>query len=327
MAGYWPATRIFWVLVIALGFVPALAADAFPNKPIRIIVPFPAGSSADVRTRVVGSLLAEQLKQAVVIDNRPGAAGNVGTSLGSKSSPDGYTLLYINSATTALNPHLYKYSSGFDPLGDLVPIIVSVRTPGFWVVKVDSPIQSVQDLIARAKAKPGKLTYSTSGPGSPQDLMGARLKKLANIDMVAVPYKGEANALSDLMGGQIDCAFTFPPATLPLIQGGKLRALAVTSRKRMAIMPDTPSVAEAGLAEFDEIVWTGFAVPTKTPEAIIKKLHSAFRAAMLSLEFKREVEQTGAELVASTQEYAVQLMKSDYERYGKLVRELNLKVE
>ncbi len=304
----------------------SLSADEYPNKPIRLIVPFPAGASADVRTRQLAPLVAQRLKQQIIIDNRPGAAGNIGTGLAAKSSPDGYTVTYIISSTVAVHPHLYR-DSGFDPLEDLVPLIVMVRAAPILVVKADSPFLSVRDLIAHAKTRPGTLTYGTSGPGSPQHIMGERLKRMAGIDIVSVPYKGDAPTLTDLMGGQIDMAFGFPLASLPLIKAGKLRAVAVTSSKRLAILPDIPTLAESGVAGYDETIWSGFAVPTGTPKTIVKKLHEAFRSAMLTPEFKRDVEQSGAELVASTQEYAAQLMKSEHERYGRIVKELGLRVE
>ena len=303
-----------------------IAADEYPSKPIRIIVPFPAGGSADLRTRHLAPLIAQRLKQSVIIENRPGAAGNIGTGLGAKSPPDGYTVTLILNTTVAVNPHIYR-DAGFDPLKDLVPLIVMVRAAAILVVKADSPIRSVQDLIAQAKARPGKLTYGTSGPGSVQHLMGERFKKMAGIDLVHVPYKGDAPTLTDLMGGQIDMAFGAPPATLPLIESGKLRTLAVTSAKRLSILPNVPTLGESGVPGYDETFWGGFAVPTGTPGIVVKKLHEAFRSAMLAPEYQNFVTQIGAELVASTQEYAVELMKSDYERYGKIVKELGLKVE
>ena len=317
--------RVLSVLCIVIS-AQVFAADEYPSKPIRIIVPFPAGASADLRARQLVPHLASRLKQPVIIDNRPGAAGNIGTGLGAKAPPDGYTVTLILNGTVAINPHLYR-DTGFDPLKDLTPLIVSMKTATILVVKPDSPLRSVQDLVAQAKARPGKLTYGTSGPGSVQHLMGERLKKMAGIDLVAIPYKGDAPTLTDLMGGQIDMAFGSPPVTMPLIDGGKLRALAVTSGKRLSILPNVPTIGESGVQGYEEMAWIGYAVPTGTPEAIVKKLHEAFRSAMLTPEYQHFVTQIGAELVASTQEYASQLMKSDYERFGKIVKELDLKVE
>ena len=289
--------RALSVLCLVLS-AEAFAVDDYPSKPIRIIVPFPAGAGSDVRTRQLAPLVAQRLKQPVVIENRPGAAGNIGTALTAKSPPDGYTIAYIHHGTVAINPHVYR-DAGFDPLKDLVPLIITSKTALILVVKADSLIGSVQDLIARAKSTPGKLTYGNSGPGSVQHLMGERLKKMAGIDLVPIPYKGDAPTLTDLMGGQIDMAFGSPAVAMPLIDGGKLRALAVTSAIRIAILPNTSTMAEAGVPGYDETVWGGFAVPAGTSPAIIKKLHEAFRSAMLTPEFKHDVDQSGAELVAS----------------------------
>jgi tripartite-type tricarboxylate transporter receptor subunit TctC len=311
---------------IVLCTAAAGAGGEYPSKPIRLIVPFPAGASADLRTRRLAPLVSQRLKQQIVIDNRPGAAGGIGTKLAAKAAPDGYTATYIISTAVAVHPHMYR-DAGFDPLKELDLFIVTLRAAPILVVKANSPIRSVRDLISQAKARPGKLTYGTSGPGSPQHLMGERLKKMAGIDIVAVPYKGDAPTLTDLMGGQIDMAFGFPLATMSLINAGKLRALAVTSGKRLPNLPATPTLAESGVPNYDETIWSGFAVPAGTPEKIVRRLHEAFRSAMLTPEFRQEVEQSGAEFVASTQEYAMQLMKSDHERHGTIVKDLNLQVE
>ena len=230
------------------------------------------------------------------------------------------------TTTVAVGPHVYK-DTAIDPRRDLIPLIVAMKTASILAVKADSPFRSAADLIVFARANPGKLTYGTSGPGSPQHLMGERLNKLANIQIVPVPYKGDAPTLVDLLGGQIDMTFGPPPATLPLIEAGKLKALAVTSSKRLARLSGVPTIAESGVPDFDEVMWYGYAVPAGTPVTAVKLLHETFRAAMLTPEFRQFTEQNGGELVASTQEFAVQLVRSDYERYGKIVKELKLTVE
>ena len=325
--------KIFWsVLRRVLGTLGLLlgaqisVADEYPSKPIRFIVPFPAGSSADARTRQLVPFLTQRLKQPIIVDNRPGAAGSIGTAQAVKSPPDGYTITYVVTTTVAVGPHVYK-DAAIDPRRDLIPIIVAMKTASILVVKADSPFRSAADLIAFARANPGKLTYGTSGPGSPQHLMGERLKKLAKIQIAPVPYKGDAPTLSDLMGGQIDMTFGPPPATLPLIEAGKLKALAVTSGKRMARLSDTPTIAESGVPDYDEVMWYGYAVPAGTPISIVKLLHETLRAAMLTSEFRKFTEHNGAELVASTQDFAAQLVKNDYERYKQIVKELDIKVE
>ncbi len=320
----WSHSLFILTLFLCSGFV--VAAQEFPSKPVKIIVPFPAGSSADVRTRQLAPLVAERLMVSVLVDNRPGAAGNIGAAIGAKSAPDGHTVIYIHSGIVATNPHLYK-DMGFDPRKDIVPFILMNRGSAILVVRAASPFNSLQSVIDHARANPGKLTYGTSGPGSPQHLMGERLKHMAGIDLVQVPYKGDAPTLLDLMGGQIDMAFGFPLATMPHIKAGKLRALAVASAKRIAPLPNTPSISEAGVPGYDESIWTGFALPSGTPETIAKKLHEVFRSAMRTPAFQRDTEKSGAELIASTQPEAVQMMKTDYERYGKIVKELGLRIE
>jgi tripartite-type tricarboxylate transporter receptor subunit TctC len=243
-----------------------------------------------------------------------------------QSPPDGYTFTYIVTTTVAVGPHVYK-DSPIDPQRDLIPLIVAMKTPSILTVKAGSPFHSAADLIAFARNNPGKITYGTSGPGSPQHLMGERLNKLANIQIVPIAYKGDAPTLNDLMGGQIDMTFGPPPATLPLIEAGKLKALAVTSRKRMPRLPSTPTIVESGVPDFDEVIWYGYAVPAGTPGAVVKLLHETLHAAMLTPEFRKFTEQNGAELVASTQDFAAQLVKTDYERYKKIVKELDLKAE
>ena len=307
--------------------ISLFAADEFPNKPVRIIVPFGPGSGSDVRTRQLVPLLSQRLKQPIIVDNRPGAAGSIGTQLAARSSPDGYTVTYILIGTVCINPHLDQQTA-FNPLRDLVPLIVTMRTALIMAVKADSPIRSVQDLIKQAKANPDRFNYGTSGPGSVQHLIGEQFKKKAGVEMLAIPYKGgDGTTLADLMGGQIDIAFASPLTTMPLVEGGKLRALAVTSAKRLANLPNVPTIAESGVPGYDETVWSGYAVPAGTPDAIVKKLHSAFQSAMLSPEFREDITQSGAELIASSQQYAAQLLKADYERYGKIVKDLGLKAD
>jgi tripartite-type tricarboxylate transporter receptor subunit TctC len=319
----------FIACLVSIGFLyalPGYAGDEFPSKPIRIIVPFPAGSSADLNTREIGQMVGERLKQQIIVDNRPGAAGSIGTEMGAFSPPDGYTVVYTLNTTVAVNPHIYK-TSRFDPLKHLLPFIITVRGAATLVVNSNSPFRSVADLIAAAKAKPGGLTYANSGPGSPQHLMGERLKKLAGIDILQVPYKGEPPALTDLMGGQVDMAFGFPLGALPHIQSGKLRPLAVTATKRLTSLPHTPTLAESGLTDYDESVWVGWSVPAGTPEPVVEKLYQAFYAAATSSKYRQKVEERGSEPQASTRPEAVALMKSDYERYRKMVKELDIRVE
>jgi tripartite-type tricarboxylate transporter receptor subunit TctC len=305
---------------------PVSAADGFPSKPIKIVVPFPAGATGDLNARQLAPFLSERLKQSIIVENRPGAGGLIGSEAASRASPDGHTVLFMVSATLTVAPHLQK-SPSFDPVRDLRPFIVTVRSGTILVVNAKSSIRSFSDLIAAAKAKPGALTYASSGPGSMQHLMGERLKQMAGIDLLHVPYKGETPSLTDLIGGQVDLVFGFALATLPHIRSGKLRPLAVTTAKRLSSLPDVPTIAESGFPGYDERVWAGFAVPAGTPQPIVDKLHAAFHASASLPQYRQAVEGRGSEPVASTQEEAVQLLKGDHERYARIVKELDLRLE
>ena len=315
-----------WLVAIAQGGGLVSAAEDFPSKPIRIVVPFPAGATGDLTARQLAPFVAERLKQSVIIDNRPGAGGVIGSEAVARSASDGRTILFTVSATLTVAPHL-QMSRSFDPLRDLRPFIVTVRSGTIVVVNSSSPFRSLRDLIAAAKAKPGALTYASSGPGSIQHLMGERLKQMTGIDLLHVPYKGETPSLVDLIGGQVDLVFGFALATLPHIRSGKLRPLAVTTAKRLRSLPDVPTIAESGFSGYDERVWAGFAVPMGTPEPIVDKLYAAFHASASLPQYRQAVEERGSEPVASTQDEAVRLLRSDYERYGRIVKELDLRLE
>lgn len=318
--------RVLLLCFFSLGANGITAADDFPSKPIKIIVPFPVGGSADIGTRKLGSLLGERLGQQVVIDNRPGAGGNIGTVAAAKSPSDGYTLVFILNTTMAVNPHAYA-NPGYRPLTDLTPICVSVKYQGILVTRADSPIASVADVVRLAKAQPGKLAYASAGIGSPQHLMTERLKQLAGIDLTHVPYKGEAQYLPELISGQVDVAFGYPAATLSQLKAGKLRALAVSSATRLPTLPDVPTLAEAGVAGYDESGWAGYAAPAGTPPERMQKLEQAFLAALRSPEFKAYVDSLGNELVAAGAAETSALIKTDYERYAKIVQALGLRIE
>jgi tripartite-type tricarboxylate transporter receptor subunit TctC len=312
---------ILFTVLVQPGF-----SEDFPSKPIKIIVPFPVGGSADISTRRIAALAAQQLGQPIIIDNRPGAAGNIGTALAAKSPPDGYTLTYFVRTTMTLNPHIY-INPGFDALKDFDTIIISYKGPALLVVKADSPIGSVSDLIREAKRQPGQLRYASGGVGSPQYLFMERLKKVAGLDLLHIPYKGDAQFLPDVMSGQVEVTFSFPATALPLVNAGKLRALAVSSKHRFLPLPDVPTLAEAGLPAFDEIMWAGFAAPAKIAPERLRKIHAALQFALRSPEIKTYLDSIGYEAVAGTPEEAAAQLKTDYERDGKIAKELGLQLE
>ena len=308
--------------LLSMALPLAVHAQAYPSKAIHIIVPFPAGSSADVNVRQTGQILSTRMGRPVVIENRPGAGGNIGAASVAKAAPDGYTILYITSHLIAVNPHIVK-NPGFDSLTDFVPIIIATRAPTLLVVSSNSPIRSVKDLIDSAKKNPNKLTYATSGDGSPQHIMGEKLRQMADVELVQIPYKGETPALQDLMGGHIDICFGFVASTIPYVRDGKLRVLATTSEKRLAAFPDYPTLAESGVRGFAETTLAGYVAPRGTSPAIVKKLNDEIRAALTVL--AGEITKRGSEIIASTPQEAAAMLKAEHERYGKLVKTLGIK--
>lgn len=315
------------LLLVLVSFVNGIsAADDFPTRPLRIIVPYSAGSTADLGAREIAQMVIKDLKQQIIIDNRPGAGGNIGTEMGVRAAPDGYTVVMVNSATLGLNPQVLKTTS-FDPLKDLVLLTIYARAGAILVVNANSSINSLKDLIASAKAKPGSLAYGSSGLGSASHLMAERLKKMAEIDLLHVPYKSETPVIADVIGGQVDLTFGFAFATLPLIASGKLRPIAVTTSKRLSALPNVPTIAESGFPGYDEVVWAGLAVPAATPAPIVQKLAKVFRSAVKTPDYQVVVAKRGSEPLGTTQEESAKLLKADYERYGKKVKELGLRIE
>jgi len=286
--------RMALILLATLSLVSSntLRADDFPSKPIKIIVPAQVGGAADISTRKIAAVAAQQLGQPIIVENRPGGAGNIGMALAAKAPADGYTLTYFVSTTLALNPHLYT-DTGFDPLKDFAPIIASYRGPALLLVRPDSPIRNVAELIHAAKHAPGALRYASGGVGSPTHLPMERLKQLAGIDLLHIPYKGDAQFLLELASGQVEVAFAYPTSALPLVTSGKLRALAVTSARRFAPLPEVPTLAEAGVAGYDETIWSGFAAPARIAPERLQKLHAALQHALLSPALKTHFDKIG----------------------------------
>lgn len=310
-------------LVIAgAGSAPLAQAEDYPVRAVRVIVPFPPGSSADVNARQLGKVLSERLRQPVVIENRPGANGIVGAEALARAKPDGYTVGFVTGHVVAVNPHLVK-NLAFDPLADFAPVLVTGRSPALLVVSAASPYRSVKDLLEAGRRSPGKLTYGSSGEGSPQFIMAKKLERMAAMEAVHVPYKGETPALQDLMGGSIDFCFGFPAGTLPHLQGGRLRALAVTTARRLAAFPDIPTLAESGLAGYEESTLGAYLVPRGTPPAIVQRLNADFRAALEVM--RAEFTGRGSEVTGTSPEEAAALIRAEHARYGKLVAELGLR--
>jgi len=251
----------------------ALAQGAYPSHPIRFIAPFPPGGSTDVLSRVLAQKLAESLGQPVAVENRPGAAANIGHEIAAKSAPDGYTLLMSNSSTLTTNVHLYK-RMGFDPVNDFAPISMVATAAQVLVVHPKVPVKNVAELIALAKAQPGKLNYGSGGVGITSHISAEMFKSATGVNIVHVPYKGTVQAVTDLVAGQVDMVFADMVPAMPQIRAGKLRPLAVTSDKRSPVLPDVPTMQEAGVAGYDSSVWWAIVAPRGTPPEIIARINA-----------------------------------------------------
>ena len=315
----WRIASAAWIaLAAALIGAPAARADAdvYPSRPVRIIAPFPPGGPVDMLTRVLAEKLTAQLGQQVVVDNRPGAGGMIGAEAAARSRPDGYTLVMVSTGF-AINATLMKRLP-FDPAGDFEPIALVATTPIWIVVDPQLPVRNVRELIAHARANPGKLAYA--GTSGTVTHLGVELFKTAhNIDMLFVPYKGSGPAITDMIGGQIQVMFDNIPSTLPFVRAGKLRALAVTSAKRVASAPDVPSIAEEGLAGSDIVGWYGLMAPAGTDKGIVRKLNEQVRAALASEEVKARIQTIGADIAAGSAADFAAFVKSEIVRWGDVV--------
>lgn len=302
MKKYSAAAKAFLGLAVLATavFAPPVYAQAYPNRPIKIIVPYPAGGAVDIVARTVGQPLAEALKQPVVVDNRPGASANIGMEAAAKAVPDGYTLLMASNGIAtnmALFPNL-----AFDGRRDFAPVARIGFAPLVIVVPASSPAKSLQELLAMARAEPGKLTYASAGNGSSGHLAGELLKSSAKVDVLHVPYKGGAPAITDLLGERISFMPINPVEVIAHIRAGKLRALAVASDKRFALLPDVPTVAEAGLPGYEASVWWGLVAPAKTPPEIVRQLNAETNKALGNPAIAGKLSELGVVITPGTPE-------------------------
>jgi len=301
------------------------SAQDYPGKPIRIIVPYPPGGFNDTLARTLGHRLTQKWGQPVIVDNRPGAGSTIGTNLAAKASPDGYTLL-IASFAFAVNPALYA-SLPYDPDRDFAPIVLAATTPNLLVVNPQLPVQSIKDLVAFAKANPGKLNYASAGNGSSNHLSMELFKMLTGIDIVHVPYKGSAPAVNDLMGGQVNLMFDNAPNVLQQVKAGKLRALAVSSKQRLPIVKELPSVAEAGVPGFDVSVWFGVLAPANTPRSVIHRLNTEINAILQLSQIRQDFTNQGVETAGGTPEEFALFLAAQRTKWFKVVKESGVKAE
>lgn len=279
--------------VVSLAFGVAHAAgDAWPSKPITFVVPFPPGGITDNTSRMLAKLLGAQLGQPVVVDNKPGAGGSIGVETGSRQPPDGYTIIYGTQGTHGANLALYK-NVRYDPIADFVPVHAMSETPLMLVINPGRPYKTVPELIAYAKANPGKVNYGSAGPGTATHLTAELFQTAAGVKMTHVPYRGSTPALTDLMAGSLDVMFDYPAVVLPFIQAQKLKALAVTSKTRLSSLPDVPTVVEVGIPKAESSAWSAVFVPAKTPPEIVKRLGDEIAKAIVNPEMLQATEKFG----------------------------------
>jgi len=317
-------------LVIAAALLPmgasALAqAPAYPDKPIRIIVPFPAGGVADTFGREIGKKLTEAWGQPVLIDNRPGAGGNIGADIVAKSPPDGYTLVIGNIGTHAVNVSLLS-SMPFDPMKDFTPIVHVLDAEGLLVVNPSIAATTVPELIALARSQPGKLSYGSAGIGTTSHLAGEMFKSMTKVDIVHVPYKGNVPAITDLLGGQTAMIFATMPTVLPHVRAGKLRALAVLGTARTSALPDVPTVAET-VPGFEVSNWIGLFGPAGMPPTIVARLNAEIQKIMRSAEIQQRLENEGAKFIPMTAEQFAAFQKAEVTKWAKTIKDANIKAD
>jgi tripartite-type tricarboxylate transporter receptor subunit TctC len=301
-------------------------AQSYPTKPIRFVVPYAPGGNTDILSRLIGQKLTEAWGQQVIIDNRPGAGGTVGAEITAKAPPDGYTIVMGSFGNVIVANSLYKRLS-YEPLKDLAPVVLVALPPGILVANPAVPAKNVKELIAYAKANPGKLNYGSPGTGAWNHLFVELLKKQAGIDVVHVPYKGIAPAVTDLLAGQVQLAMAAFPAAMPHVRSNRLRALAVTSAQRSGIAPDVPTIAESGVPGFDAAGWFAVLVPAATPKPVIARLNAEVNRILALPEVKASLAADGAEPAGGTPEQAAQSARDGIRKWSELIRSLELKAE
>lgn len=312
--------------LLVLAIAPNVSAQPYPAKPIRVIVPFPAGGNADILARILGQKMTESWGQPIIVDNRAGAAGIIGAQAAAKAPPDGYTLFMGTTGTQTTNPAVYA-KLPYDPLKDFAPVSNFAGSPYVLVVHPSLPVKSLGGLIAFAKARPGALHYASFGAGSSAHLTGEMLRSMAKIDIVHVPYKGGPPALADLLGGHVEMMFNLLPGILPHIKSGKLRALAVAAGKRAPAIPATPTFAESGMPDLRSDSWYGILVPAGTPKDIISKLNAEMQRVLAMPDVKERLATEGAEAMGNTPEQFADQIRKDLVRYAKVAAEAGVKIE
>ena len=311
-------------LAAMLAVLPQADAQDYPSRPVKIIVPFPAGGTADVMPRVIGEWLSRKWGQPVVVENRTGAAGNIGAEAVAKAEPDGYTLLSAPPPPLVINQNLYP-KLGFDP-SEFVPIVIMGRVPNALVVNPKLPLNSVAEVIAYAKANPGKLTSATQGNGTTSHLTSELFQMMADLKFQHVPYRGSAPALTDLVAGSVDLMFDNLGVSLPLVKGGQLKLLGVATPKRMASLPDVPTIAET-LPGFESAAWFAIVAPPKTPQAVVDKINADVNDALRQSDIVQRLTQLSAEPIGGTPQATAAYMREEIERWHKVIKAANVKLD
>ncbi|SEK12373.1 Tripartite-type tricarboxylate transporter, receptor component TctC [Variovorax sp. OK605] len=326
------ATLVFAVCgscIAALGTAPALAqpkAD-YPHKPIVLVVPQPAGGAADQFARPFGQALSQRLGQPVIIDNRPGANGNIAAAYVARNQPaDGYTVFFGSVSTLAVNPHLYK-ATGFDALKDFQPITLTNQTPNVLVVGAGTPYKTVADVVAAAKKAPGTLSFGSAGNGNTMHLTGLQFEARTGTQLIHVPYKGGPAALNDVMGGQIPMMFHNLSAVLGQEKGGRVRVLAVADTQRSKLLPNVPTMAEAGAPGVVQLAWSGMLVRAGTPAPVVERLHKEMAGILADPAFRKPLEEQGFDVLSSTPQAFTERLKADHATMGEVIKAGNVQID
>lgn len=319
-------TSLIAALLLLLLPVAALAQEPWPSKPISFVVPFPPGGPTDLMARLIATPLAKKLNVPVIVENKAGASGNIGTGQVVKAKPDGYTILLAASGNLSANQFLYN-KLGFDPIKDLAPVVQISKFPLVLEVSEGSPIRSFQDYVSYVKSPGNRTTFSSAGNGTPQHLGGELFKVTAKVDISHVPYKGAGPAIVDLMGGQITSMFDILGSSMQHIKSGKLRALAVTTKNRASMLPDVPSISELGYPDFEYYAWHGISTTAGTPKPIIARLNAEIRSLFADPEFKKKWLEIGSEVVAGTPEQFDAFTQAEARKMETLIKGLRIQLD
>lgn len=314
------------VVLLVAGVQPARAADEYPTKAIKIVVPYAAGGSTDALARIVAERLQKRLGQAAIVENKPGASEQIAITSVTKATPDGYTILLSTLSGLAVNPGLYQ-KLPYNPQKDLMPIVLAATVPSAVVVHPSVPVKNMAELAAYLKSKPGQISYASAGAGTPSHLGMEYYKKANGFDPVHVPYKGGAPALQELMGGQVQLMMALVPEAMPLVKAGRLRALAVTSTKRLPAYPDVPTVAESGGKDFDMTFWYAFMAPAGTSAEIVTKLNQSINEILADKEVRAKLDELSLDVVGGAPAKVSELIKSDSARWKKVIDDAGIKVD